>query len=115
MADILLDTGCSRTLVRSDLASADKLLEGEAVTIRCAHGDTVLYPLAEVSIEVEGVPIQLEAAVSEMLTVSVLGLGELCSKNSLLYYAPMLLNTFIMLLRILYYARYRHYYAYMST
>ena len=44
--DILLDTGCSRTLVHKDLLSKDSLLAGEAVAIRCAHGDTVLYPLA---------------------------------------------------------------------
>ena len=46
--DILLDTGCSRTLVRKDLVSEDSLLAGEAVAIRCAHGDTVLYPLAQI-------------------------------------------------------------------
>ncbi len=86
VADILLDTGCSRTLVRSDLVPADKLLEGEAVTIRCAHGDTVLYPLAEVSIQVGGVPLLVEAAVSETLPVSVLlgtdvpELGDLLGK-----------------------------------
>ena len=70
--DILLDTGCSKTLVRSDLVPAEKLLEGDAVTIRCAHGDTALYPLAEVTIEVDGVPLQVEVAVSETLPVSVL-------------------------------------------
>ena len=51
---ILLDTGCSRTLVRKDLVPQHKLLHGEAVAIRCAHGDTVLYPLAEVELEVDG-------------------------------------------------------------
>ena len=35
---ILLDTGCSRTLVRQELIPREKMLEGEAVTIRCAHG-----------------------------------------------------------------------------
>ena len=39
MPDIVLDTGCSRTMVRQDLVAEEKLLEGEAVTIRCAHGD----------------------------------------------------------------------------
>ena len=33
---------------------------------------TVLYPLAEVTIEVDGVPLQVEAAVSETLPVAVL-------------------------------------------
>ena len=49
-----------------------KLKEGEAVTIRCAHGDTVLYPLADVNMEVDGLPITVEAAVSETLPAAVL-------------------------------------------
>ncbi len=44
VADILLDTGCSKTLVRRELVREEKFLEGDVVTIRCAHGDTVLYP-----------------------------------------------------------------------
>ena len=34
-----------------------KIVEGKLMSIRCAHGDTVLYPLAEVYMEVEGIPI----------------------------------------------------------
>ena len=49
-----------------------KVIEGEAVTIRCAHGDVVLYPLAEVGVEVDGKVIKVDAAVSESLPVSVL-------------------------------------------
>ena len=52
---ILLDTGCSRTMVRKEFVTDEKFLEGEAVTVCCAHGDTVLYPLAEVEMEVDGV------------------------------------------------------------
>ena len=72
--DILLDTGCSRTMVHKSLVPEQKLKEGEAVTIRCAHGDTVLYPLACVRLEVDGlhVPIIVDAAVSETLPTSVL-------------------------------------------
>ena len=44
---ILLDTECSRTVVLEKFVPREKILEGEAVTICCAHGDTVLYPLAE--------------------------------------------------------------------
>ena len=40
-----------------------------------AHGDTVLYPLAKVNMEINGIPIEVEAAVSSTLPVSVL-LGE---------------------------------------
>ena len=70
--DILLDTGCSRTLVRKDLVPKHKLLHGEVVAIRCAHGDTVLYPLVEVELEVQSYPLKIEAAVSDTLPVPVL-------------------------------------------
>ena len=42
MHDVLLDTGASRTMVRKELVSEDELT-GEETTIRCAHGDVVLY------------------------------------------------------------------------
>jgi len=47
-------------------------LPGEAVAIRCAHGDTVLYPLAKVHLEVDGQSLNITAAVAERLPVSVL-------------------------------------------
>jgi len=59
-------------MIRKDLVPADKYLEGDVVTIRCAHGDVTLYPLADVDLEVEGLSIQVEAAVSEKLPVDVL-------------------------------------------
>ena len=60
-----------------------RLLEGEAVAVRCAHGDTVLYPLAEVAMEVDGVETRVRAAVSEKLPVSVLlGTDAPCSYYS---------------------------------
>ena len=69
---ILLDTGCYRTLIRKDLVPQHKLLHGEAVVICYAHGDTVLYPLAEVDLEVEGYPIHVAAAISDTLPMPVL-------------------------------------------
>ena len=69
VGDILLDTGCSHTLVRQEL---EKLLEGESVAIRCAHGDTVLYPLAQVEVTVGGQTVEVKAAVSKTLPVDVL-------------------------------------------
>ena len=69
---ILLDTGCSRTLVRQELVPRRKMLEGEAVAIRCAHGDTVLYPLALVQMVVDGRDMEVKAAVSENLPMDVL-------------------------------------------
>ena len=50
---IVLDTGCSRTLVRQDLVPPQKRTGGE-VSIRCAHGDVVSYQLADVEMEIEG-------------------------------------------------------------
>ena len=70
--NILLDTGCSRTLVHQKLVSKETFLEGRATTVCCAHGDTVLYPLARVHMEVEGKPIEVEAALSDRLPVGVL-------------------------------------------
>ena len=40
--DIVLDTGCSRTLVRGDLVGEENCKPGEKVTVQCAHGDIVL-------------------------------------------------------------------------
>ena len=70
--NILLDTGCARTLIRQELVPHEKMIEGEAIPIRCAHGDTVLYPLALVKIVVGGCTIQIKAAVSETLPMDVL-------------------------------------------
>ena len=70
--DILLDTGCSRTLVHQALVPREKVLEGQVVTIRCIHGDPVLCPLAEIEMEVGGIPIKVEAAVCSSLPTSVL-------------------------------------------
>ena len=69
---IVLDTGCSRTLVRSNLVPQDKVLEGESVAVRCVHGDTVLYHLALVHLEINGHHLDVEAALSETLPMPVL-------------------------------------------
>ena len=70
--NILLDTGCSRTLVHRKLVPEEVLLKGKATMVCCAHGDTVLYHLAKVHMEVEGKPIEVEADVSDHLPVGVL-------------------------------------------
>jgi predicted aspartyl protease len=70
--DILLDTGCSRTLVHQKLVPEEAFLEGKATTFCCAHGDTVVYTLARIHIEVQRYSIDVEAAVSEDLPVGVL-------------------------------------------
>ena len=68
---IVLDTGCSRTLVRQDLVPPEKRTRGE-VSVRCAHGDVVSYQLAEVEMEVEGLPIRVEVGIVPNLPILVL-------------------------------------------
>lgn len=70
--NILLDTGCSWPLVREQLVPEEKLLEGQACTIQCPHGDMVLYPLAEVEMELYGVPVRVKDALSSTLPMTVL-------------------------------------------
>ena len=53
--DITLDTGCAKTLMRQHLVPSAMKLPGKAITVRCAHTGTVLYPLAEVELVVDGV------------------------------------------------------------
>ena len=55
-----------------------KVLEGEAVTVWCAHGDAVLYPLADMEMVLEAVLEAVKVAVSESLPVPVL-LGSGCA------------------------------------
>ena len=67
----MLDTGSSRTLIRADLVHIEKPVEGE-ISIRCAHGDIIIYPLAKVEIEIGGGHFIVEAGVVDKLPVSVL-------------------------------------------
>ena len=69
--DILLDTGSTRTLVKKDLVPRNRMVDGE-VAIRCAHGNTIVYPLADVEIKIEGQCFTVQAGVSDTLPVSVL-------------------------------------------
>ena len=50
---ILLDTGCSRTMVSSRLVPLEKYVNGKGVSVRCAHRDIYFYPLAQVEIGVK--------------------------------------------------------------
>ena len=52
--------------------SQNNQLEGEVVAMHCAHGDTVLYPLAKIHLEINGHDIDVEAAVSDSLPIPVL-------------------------------------------
>ena len=70
VADVVLDTGCMRTLVHDRLVPVGQRTKG-AIIIRCAHGDEVTYPIAEVEISVSGRVLKVEAGVSRTLPASV--------------------------------------------
>lgn len=72
VGDIVLDTGCSRTLVHRDLVPEENLLAGEAVAIRYAQDDTILYPLAQVQLEVEQQVVNTIAAEANRLSMIML-------------------------------------------
>ena len=92
--DILLDTGYSRTMVHADLVPKHKIIPGEVTTVKCVHGDNILYPMADVVVQVEGVELKVKVAVSEELPVSVLlgtdvpELGELLHSNPITLHTP---------------------------
>lgn len=69
---ILLDTGSARTLVRRDLVPEGKVLADETVVVRCAHGESVRYPLADLEIAVQGKRFVIRAGVSDKLPVQLL-------------------------------------------
>ena len=68
---IVLDTGAAKTMIHRDLVPVEKVSR-ETVDIQCAHGDTVSYPVAEVSMRVGDHPVTVQAAVSDRLPVPVL-------------------------------------------
>ena len=68
VSNLILDTGATRTLVRSDLLPPSIRMEGE-VTIRCAHGDAVTYPLA---VSTGSKEFLVRAGISNTLPVPVL-------------------------------------------
>ena len=70
--DMVIDTGCSRTMVRQNLVPDNKMRAGEDIMVRCAHGDIVKYLLADVELDIDGVAVTVTAAVSERLPVSAL-------------------------------------------
>ena len=71
IGDILLDTGCSQTLVRQELIPNGKVMSGQS-SIRCAHGDVIKYPMAYVRIRVGAMEFTVNAGVSNRLPTSVL-------------------------------------------
>ena len=52
--DVVLDTDCSRTLVRSDLVREKSCGLRKTVTVQCTNGGSVRYPVATVKIVCRG-------------------------------------------------------------
>ena len=76
--EMLVDTGCSYTLVQRRLIPDDCLQKGESVSLHCAHGDITEYPVAEVEMVIEGVTKKVTVVVSNSLPRAVLaGTGGL--------------------------------------
>ena len=69
--DIVVDTGASKTLVHADFVTTADLLEGD-ITIACAHGDLVRYPLGAVKFTLGGREFIATAAVADKLPVAAL-------------------------------------------
>ena len=64
--DMLLDTGCSQTLVRQEVVP-DENLTNRQVSIRCAYGDILEYPVADVRIRICDKEFTVKAGVSNRL------------------------------------------------
>ena len=58
--------------MRRELVPEDKVLAGKVVAVRCAHGEIVRYPLAELEVTVDGRKIAITAGVAEKLPVQLL-------------------------------------------
>ena len=71
VSNILLDTCATRSMIREDLLPPDHRVDGE-VTVRCAHGNTVVYPLTEVAVEIGSRQLVVTAGVSRTLPVPML-------------------------------------------
>ena len=50
---MLVDTGCTLTMVRSDFVEADRVNAQEKVSVRCVHGDSVGSPQPRLSCRLE--------------------------------------------------------------
>ena len=70
--DLVVDTGCSQTILHANLVPRERYVEGKSVKLRCAHGDIVTYPIADVELLVDDCLMEIQAAVSETLPESAL-------------------------------------------
>ena len=69
--DIVADTGASKTLVHGSFVTPTQMTD-KHITISCAHGDSITYPLADVKIAVGKSEFVIQAAVVDRLPVAAL-------------------------------------------
>lgn len=67
-----MDTGSDRTLVDAKLVQRQQEVEGESVSVKCVHGDTLSYPVAEVKLQVDGIDNVARVVAVPSLPVPVL-------------------------------------------
>ena len=72
VTELLLDTGCSKTMIDASLVPVEKFNEEKRISMQCAHGDMKQYPIAVVEIEVNGKTYSVGAAVVDGLPRPVL-------------------------------------------
>ena len=71
--NILSDTGCLATLVHHKLVQKCKVLPRETATIHCVHGDTSVYFVASLNLEVGGVPVSKISSVQDIASICAVG------------------------------------------
>ena len=72
LTQMLVDTGCSQTVVAARLVQPSKIEQNNQVPIVCAHGDTVFYPTAIVTLQIGRVRVDSRVAVASHPPVEVL-------------------------------------------
>ena len=73
---MLIDTGCDRTMVASNVVNQAKVDLKKKVPVFCIHGDTVLYPTATVELQIGEWRRSATVVVAPELPVAVQDIGE---------------------------------------
>ena len=76
---ILLDTGSKMSIVRADLVNQTRWNVKDGMPIQCVHGDQLIYPTAEVLLEVDGWSKSLRVALVPQVPVDmIVGTSDYC-------------------------------------
>ena len=71
-------------MVHADLVPKHKIIPGEATTVKCIHGDNnILYPMADVVVQVEGVKLAEGEGGGLRGATSVSPAGDRCASITL--------------------------------